>query len=87
MLFASVVIVSCAWLSAYAFNVYYPLPKLAANLLDIMGYVLWGTGLAKPRINHLVDCHHTKLLNRRLQIVCAEVGIFAFVMASSLDTI
>lgn len=86
MLFASLGVVSCAWLVGCTFNAYYPLPKLAANFLDLMGYILWGTGLARPRINHLTDCSHTKMLNRRLQIICAQVGIFAFVLATSLVT-
>lgn len=85
MLFASLVVVSAAWLTGYAFNLYYPLPKAAASLLEIVGYVLWGTGMAKPKINHQLDCHHTKQLNYRLQLICAEVGIFAFVMAGSLE--
>jgi hypothetical protein len=85
MLFASLVVVSSAWLTGCAFNLYYPLPKAAASLLEIVGYILWGTGMAKPKINHLIDCHHTKQLNYRLQVICAEVGIFAFVMAGSLE--
>ena len=87
MLFASVMVVSLAIVTGYFFNSYYPLPKAAAGVLDGLGYVLWGTGMARPKINHHSDCHHTKLLNRRLQIACAQTGIFAFVMANSLVTI
>lgn len=87
MLFVSVFVVSLAWFAGYLFNSYYPLPKTAATLLDGLGYVLWGTGMARPKINHHSDCQHTKILNRRLQIACAQIGIFAFVLANTLATI
>ena len=84
MLFASIFVVGIAWGAGTAFNVLYPLPSFAADLCEYTGYVFWGTGLAKPKINHFVNCSRAKVLNRQLQLFCSIAGIFAFVLARTL---
>jgi hypothetical protein len=84
MAFSSVAVVTCGWLAGYLFNSYYPLPALVVDMSEFLGYILWGTGMAKPKINHLTNCIPSKTLNRRLQLFCSEVGIFAFVFARTL---
>lgn len=87
MLAASTSIVCLAWGTGYAFNLFYPLPGITVDILEFAGYVLWGTGMAKPRINHLINCARSKALNRHLQLFCAEAGIFSFVLARTLTPI
>lgn len=84
MLMASFGVVVSAWLIGYSLNLYFPLPQATADILELTGYTLWGTGLAKPKINHLTQCVPSKVLNRRLQVCCAEIGIFVFVLARTL---
>lgn len=84
MLMSSLLVVGSAWGTGLAFNQYYPLSSVSVDVFELMGYVLWGTGMAKPRISHLVNCAKSKALNRYLQLFCAEVGIFAFVFARTL---
>jgi hypothetical protein len=84
MLVTSIFVVCFAWGTGSIFNLFYPLPAIATDVLELIGYVLWGTGMAKPKINHLVNCARSKALNRHLQLVCAEVGIFSFVLARTL---
>ncbi|MBA3238283.1 MAG: hypothetical protein H0T62_08065 [Parachlamydiaceae bacterium] len=84
MLVASICVVGLAWSSGYALNLLYPLPPISVDILEFSGYVLWGTGMAKPRINHFINCARSKALNRHLQLFCAEVGIFVFVLARTL---
>jgi hypothetical protein len=86
MLVISLFVVSGAWLAAYSFNTYYPLPAIAASILEYSGYILWGTGLARPKVDALTHCIPSKIFYRKLQFLCSELGIFAFVFASSLET-
>lgn len=87
MLVASILIVFLAWGIGYAFNRFYPLPSIVGDIFEFTGYVLWGTGMAKPRINHIMICARSKALNRYLQLFCAEAGIFSFVLARTLISI
>lgn len=84
MLLTNIIVVGFAFGIGQAFNLFYPLPGFAVDIFEFTGYVLWGTGMAKPRISHFVNCSQSKALNRHLQLFCAEVGIFSFVLARTL---
>lgn len=84
MLVTSISVVFLAWGIGYVFNRFFPLPSIAVDLFEFTGYVLWGTGMAKPKINHLINCARSKALNRHLQLFCAQAGIFSFVLARTL---
>jgi hypothetical protein len=87
MLVVSLLIVAGAWFSGYLFNNYYPLPTLCASMLEYSGYILWGTGLARPKINAVTHHIPSKIFYRKLQFLCSQLGIFVFVLAATLETI
>ncbi len=86
MLIASIIVVAGAWLSGFLFNSYYPLPAVSSSLLEYSGYILWGTGLARPKVDALTHCIPSKIFYRKLQFLCSELGIFVFVMAATLES-
>lgn len=86
MLLLSLIVVAGAWYTGYMLNNYYPLPVISASILEYSGYILWGTGLAKPKVDALTHCIPSKIFYRKLQFVCSELGIFVFVLAGTLET-
>ncbi len=85
MLVISIFVVTGAWLIAHTLNTYYPLPAIFASIFEFTGYILWGTGLARPKVDALTHCIPSKIFYRKLQFLCSELGIFVFVLAGTLE--
>ena len=84
MTIASALVVFCAWFIGYLFNTHYPLSKIWVDILEYIGYVLWGTALAELKIADGAKTLESEELYRKLQIFCSEMGIFVFVMSRSI---
>lgn len=84
---ASAIVVFCAWFIGYMFNTYYPLSKIWVDILESIGYVLWGTALAELKVDVIGKTMASEILQRRLQIFCSEMGIFVFFLSRTLATI
>lgn len=84
MLVLSLLVVLSAILIGLFLNSLLPLPALLIDLLEFTGYILWGTGLARPKVDIVHHCIPSKMFYRRLQLLSSQFGIFAFVLARTL---
>lgn len=84
MFLASIFVVFVAWLIGTCFNKFHPLTSFWVNMLEYAGYVFWGTALADSKAESWSKCTLPEILDKRLQFLCSEMGIFVFVVAQTL---
>jgi hypothetical protein len=85
MLIISLVVVISAVMVAVCFNRLFPLSEIFVDIFEFSGYILWGTGLARPKVDFIHHCIPSKLFYHKLQLLCSQLGIFVFVLARSLE--